>query len=73
MSETERPAPEIRITGGNPSPEQIAAVTAVLGAALEQLASEDRPVATGQNGWQRSQRGLRRPLTRGEWTQFPRR
>ncbi|MAT18222.1 MAG: hypothetical protein CMF56_06610 [Leifsonia sp.] len=73
MSEHDGAAAQIRITGGNPSPEQVAAVTAVLSAALEQLAGEDRPVNTGLDSWQRSQRGLRRPLTRGEWKQFPRR
>ena len=55
MSEHDGAAAQIRITGGNPSPEQVAAVTAVLSAALEQLAGEDRPVNTGLDSWQRSQ------------------
>ena len=63
--------PDIRITGGDPTPEEIAAVTAVLGAALEELASEQgRRTGGGPTAWQRSQRAVRRPLIRGAWRDF---
>jgi len=72
-TEEPRPAPEIRITGGNPSPAEVAAVTAVLSAALEELAGETgRRRLRGQSAWQRSQRGIRTPLVRGAWRTFGR-
>jgi hypothetical protein len=62
---------ELRILGGNPSPEEIAALTAVLTIALDELASEQRRHGDGQeSGWHRSQRAIRTPLTRGTWTSF---
>jgi hypothetical protein len=66
-------AARIRVTSGSPTPEEVAAVTAVMVATLEQLAEEafvqedDAPSA-----WERSRRGLRRPLVRGEWRRFGR-
>jgi hypothetical protein len=64
-------APEIRIVGGNPSPEEIAAVTAVLSAALDELAGQERRAGdAGSTGWQLSQRAVRRPLARGGWRDF---
>ncbi len=69
MSGGETPAtPSIRITSGNPGPEEIAALTAVLTAALDQLAGESR--REGQDApdaWGRSRRALRTPLPRGDW------
>ena len=63
--------PEIRILGGSPSPEDIAAVTAVLTAALDELASESRRSGDrGPTGWQESQRDIRRPLPFGAWRDF---
>ncbi len=62
---------DIRITGGRPSDEEIAAVTAVLSAALEELASESgRRERTTASAWERSQRGVRTPLTPGTWKTF---
>jgi hypothetical protein len=64
-------APEIRILGGSPSPEDIAAVTAVLTAALDELAGESRRSGDrGPTGWQESQRDIRRPLPFGSWRDF---
>ena len=64
----EQPADGIRIIGGNPDDEEIAAVTAVLGLALEELAGEQRRRQSGgPSAWQRSQRNVRSPLVRGAW------
>ena len=61
---------DIRFTGGNPSPEEIAAATAVITAALEQSVAEQRTRDDGApSAWSRSQRGLRRPLEPG-WRSF---
>jgi len=60
---SERPpesAPEIRFLGGEPSTAEIAAVTAVLTAALDELAGESRRR-------QVSQRAIRRPIPHGAW------
>jgi hypothetical protein len=68
---TEQPAPEIRILGGNPSDEDIAAVTAVLTAALEELAGESRRRGDQRpTAWQASQRDIRTPLPIGAWRDF---
>jgi hypothetical protein len=65
------PTEDIRFLEGNPTPAEIAAVTAVLTGALEELAGEHRRRRSrGPSGWQRSQRGVRRPLTRGAWRTF---
>jgi hypothetical protein len=64
---------DIRITGGNPSPEDIAATTAVLSAALEELGAEHgRLDDAGPSAWQRSQRPFRSPITTGTgvWRSF---
>jgi hypothetical protein len=61
-------APDIRITGGNATPEEVAAVTAVLSAALEELAGEHRRSADSRpSAWQESRRPLRGPLPFGAW------
>ena len=61
-------APDIRILRGNPDADEIAAVTAVLSAALEELAGEQRRAqSAGPSAWQRSQRNVRTPLVRGAW------
>jgi uncharacterized protein (DUF1800 family) len=65
--------PEIRITGGSPTPEEVAAVTAVLQASLAALAAEQELLASDStSAWQRSQRQLRVPLhnARGSWRSF---
>jgi hypothetical protein len=59
---------DIRFLGGNPTAEEIAAVSAVLSAALEELAGEQRrQQSSGPSAWQRSQRTVRVPLSRGDW------
>ena len=61
-------SPEIRILSGEPSPAEIAAVTAVLSAALDELAGESRRSRErGLSAWQTSQRPIRRPLPHGAW------
>ncbi|WP_285113910.1 acyl-CoA carboxylase epsilon subunit [Leifsonia sp. fls2-241-R2A-40a] len=56
------------------TPEEIAAVTAVLtAAAAEQAAADKRAqAAPGPDGWARTQRALRRPLSPGygAWRSF---
>ncbi|MEO5919583.1 MAG: acyl-CoA carboxylase epsilon subunit [Pseudolysinimonas sp.] len=66
-------APDIRILSGDPDAEEIAAVTAVLAAALDELAGVHRRRQTGgSSGWQRSQRAVRVPLVRGAWRSYGR-
>jgi hypothetical protein len=65
--------PPIRITSGDPTPEEVAAVTAVMAAALAELAEEDRRrLVAAPTAWERSRRGVRRPLARGDWRRFGR-
>ncbi|WP_395638397.1 acyl-CoA carboxylase epsilon subunit [Pseudolysinimonas sp.] len=67
----QQPAPQIRVLGGNPSDEDVAAVTAVLAAALDELAGESRRRGDeGPTGWQVSQRAIRAPLPFGAWRDF---
>ncbi len=62
---------DIRISGGNPSDEEIAAVTAVLSAALEEVAADHgRRQRLTPSAWDRGQRSVRTPLTPGTWTTF---
>ena len=61
----------IRITGGHPSDEEIAALTAVLSAALDELAGDDRRrQRLAPSAWERSQRAVRTPLIPGTWQTF---
>ena len=62
-------ATSFTIVAGDPTPAEVAAVTAVLGAALEELAGEhERDAASGPTAWQRSQRAIRAPIVRGHDT-----
>ena len=66
-------APDIRIIGGSPTPEEVAAVTAVLHATLAAIAAEQALLDTDvTTAWQRSQRQLRAPQqnARGAWRSF---
>ena len=64
----EQPTPEIRILSGAPTAAEIAAVTAVLTGALDELAGESRRSRErGLSAWQISQRAIRRPLPHGAW------
>ena len=61
-------APDIRILGGDPTPEELAAVTAVLTLALDELAGEHRRQRDrGTSAWEASRRPLREPLPFGAW------
>jgi hypothetical protein len=63
--------PDIRILAGSPTPEDVAAVTAVLTSALDELAGEHRRRGDrGPTAWQESQRSLRTPLPFGTWRDF---
>ena len=69
----EQRTPEIRILGGSPSPEDIAAVTVVVTQALAELADElGAEAGPAVSAWHRSQRQLRTPLTPGPgaWRSF---
>lgn len=64
---------DFAIVGGNPTSAEIAAVTGVLSAVLEELAQEHtRASAPVLSGWQKSQRGIRSPLHPGPgaWRNF---
>jgi hypothetical protein len=64
---------DIRIVAGNPDAEEVAAITAVLTAALDELAGEQRRAQSpGPTAWQRSQRAIRTPLVPGAWSTFGR-
>jgi hypothetical protein len=61
-------APEIRFLSGQPSTAEVAAVTSVLTAALDELAGENRRSRErGRSAWQISQRAIRQPLPHGAW------
>jgi len=67
--------PRIQIVGGNPSPSEVAAVTAVLAGVLEELGARGASAAAapkGPSAWQRSQRPIRTPLHPGHgvWRGF---
>jgi hypothetical protein len=65
--------PGIRVTAGNPDDAELAAVTAVLTAALEELAAKSGSRQdAGPSAWERSQRALRAPLhpENGAWRSF---
>ena len=68
--------PLLRVVGGSPSPEELAAVTAVL-TALEAEAAESareapRDLSASPSGWSSRAARLRRPVDRGpgRWRSF---
>lgn len=67
-------AVDLRITAGNPTDEELAAVTAVLAAAVEQGASAGatEAVVPAPSAWERSGRAIRRPVAvgTGRWRGF---
>ncbi|MBC7591349.1 MAG: acyl-CoA carboxylase subunit epsilon [Salinibacterium sp.] len=70
MPPADRPV-DLRIVSTGVSAEEIAAVTAVLQGALDELA--DDLAVRGEarvSAWQRSQRSVRRPLVPGAWRSF---
>ncbi|CAN5286228.1 hypothetical protein BH11ACT2_BH11ACT2_08560 [soil metagenome] len=63
----------ISIVRGDPTPAEVAAVTAVVSAALEEIADDNaRQSSVGVSAWQRSQRTVRSPLHpgHGAWRSF---
>ncbi|RQP12629.1 MAG: acyl-CoA carboxylase subunit epsilon [Microbacteriaceae bacterium] len=62
----------IRVVGGDPTPEELAAATAVLQKALDELAGMHRRTQRSMTTWERESRGLRAPLERGGWNRWAR-
>ena len=62
----------IRIIAGNPTPDELAAVTAVLARALEEEAGEQPRPPSRRSAWERSRAGLRGALAPGPgaWRSF---
>jgi len=56
--------PGIRVLGGSPTPEELAAATAVLAALAAQPAVE-QPIRRAPDAWQRSQRAVRGAIVPG--------
>ena len=60
---------DLRFVAGSPSDEEIAAVAAVLGAAIEELSARSAdsagPRSSSDSAWSRSQRDLRTTLQPG--------
>ena len=65
----EAEVPMLRVVGGSPSPEELAAVTAVLTALVAEAAAAPlatpRDAATSPSGWSSRSARLRRPIDRG--------
>lgn len=70
MSEERAETPAIVVTGGNPTPEELAAATAVLQAALDELAGMHRLETRTRSAWERGRRPLRGELERGGWARW---
>jgi hypothetical protein len=60
---------DVRVISGEPSPEELAAVIAVLQRQDDEAAAAGRgpAEASPRDGWDRSARGMREPLQRGSW------
>jgi hypothetical protein len=65
---------EFRVISGNPTASELAAVTAVLTATIENLEDDQRQADEehGPTGWQRTQRPIRTPIVHGtgSWRTF---
>ena len=59
---------DVRVVSGDPTPEELAAVIAVLQRQADEAAALGRPEITvsPRAGWDASARGLRRPLDHGQ-------
>jgi hypothetical protein len=60
------------VLSGNPTPEELAAVTAVIEAMIEEQGADDARRGRGMSAWQRSQRSIRETLAPGygAWRSF---
>ena len=73
MTDSRTSDSDIRIVAGSPTAEEIAAITAVLHATLDELAANEATRAESTaTAWQRDQRGLRSTLAPGDgaWRSF---
>jgi aryl-alcohol dehydrogenase-like predicted oxidoreductase len=64
---------DVAVISGNPDPEELAALTAVLAEVLEELAAEQgRRESAVISAWSRSQRGVRGTIVpgAGAWRSF---
>ncbi|HEY1531310.1 MAG TPA: acyl-CoA carboxylase subunit epsilon [Galbitalea sp.] len=64
---------DLAVVSGNPDPEELAALTAVLAEVLDEMAAEQgRRESAATSAWARSQRGVRTPLQPGPgaWRSF---
>lgn len=63
---------DLRIVSPNATPTEIAAVTAVLTAAVEELSAHHQDERPAESQWQRTRRSLRSPLQPGPgaWRSF---
>jgi hypothetical protein len=70
--QTDALAVPMRVLSGNPTTEEVAAVTAVVTAALEELADQNARIESGPSAWQQSQRNIRATLRpgAGAWRGF---
>lgn len=64
---------DIIIESSNVSPEELAAVTAVLVAAVGEQAASERLAVPAPDAWAANQRGLRQPIRPGpgRWQRYP--
>ncbi len=60
------------VLNGDPTPEELAAVTAVIEAMIEEQGENDAKRGRGMSAWQRSQRAVRGTLAPGygAWRSF---
>ena len=73
LADADDQTPEITVLSGTPTPVELAGVSAVIAGLAQELADDElHAAATGQSAWQRSQRPIRTPLTRGHgaWRGF---
>ena len=72
IESTDAAAAPMRVLSGNPTAAEVAAVTAVVTAALEELADLNARIDSGPTAWARSQRNVRGDLhaQHGAWRGF---
>jgi hypothetical protein len=65
MSDANSIQPHLRVEAGNPTPEELAVVVALLQAAQAQAHIDDQKVAGPKSTWNRNHSMLRSPITPG--------